>query len=119
MRLDLREWLVAVDGLGQLARIDGAEWDLEIGAITEASIRRLNGGPAILFDHIPGAPPGFRVLTNSNASIRAFSAEVSARLARCRALSCCMTSSRARCSSSARGDFKLGIGSFRFGKRVP
>src|SRR5688572_2735918 len=69
MRLDLREWLETVEELVQLARIDGADWNLEIGAITEASIRRLNGGPAILFDRIPGAPAGFRVLTNSNASI--------------------------------------------------
>jgi len=36
---DLREYIDAVDRLGELRRVDGADWDLEIGAITEVTAR--------------------------------------------------------------------------------
>ena len=37
---DLRGYLDAVDKLGELRKVDGADWDLEIGAITEVAARR-------------------------------------------------------------------------------
>jgi UbiD family decarboxylase len=59
---DLREYVDRLDQLGYLRRVSGADWNLELGAIAELMIER--GGPALLFDDIPGYPRGFRVLTN-------------------------------------------------------
>ncbi len=52
--------------------MDGANWDLEIGTITELSNERK--GPALLFDHIQGYPPGYRVATNLSCTPRRLSA---------------------------------------------
>ena len=60
---DLREFLAAIDQPGQLKRIDGAHWDLEIGALTHVVSHR-KPSPALLFDNIPDVKPGWRVLTN-------------------------------------------------------
>lgn len=68
---DLREWLALVEGFGELARVDGADWNLEIGAISELNYRR-KPSPALLFDQIPGYPAGFRVLTGATGSSRRF-----------------------------------------------
>lgn len=57
---DLREYIERVDQFGELKRVDGADWDLEIGAI--ASITSLmDNPPALLFENIKGYPPGWRV----------------------------------------------------------
>lgn len=58
----LRDLVEEFDRQGELRRIDGAHWNLELGAITE--MLALRDGPALLFDHIPDYPPGYRVLTN-------------------------------------------------------
>ncbi len=60
---DLRGYLDAVDVLGELRRVDGADWDLELGAITEVAARAANP-KVVLFDNIKGYPGGFRVVTN-------------------------------------------------------
>jgi 4-hydroxy-3-polyprenylbenzoate decarboxylase len=66
----LREWLAEVEKLKQLKRIDGAGWDLEMGAITEVLYREGNGvPPAVLFDRIPGYPEGFRALFGLTCSV--------------------------------------------------
>lgn len=65
---DLREFIAAVDNLGELKRIEGAHWDLEIGAITELVAERK--GPALLFDRIPDYPAGYRILTHPFASTK-------------------------------------------------
>ena len=57
---DLREWLEVVDSLGQLRVVRGADWNLELGTITELNTRRRES-PALLFDDIAGYPSGFRV----------------------------------------------------------
>jgi UbiD family decarboxylase len=62
---DLREWMREVDAMGELKRIDGADWNVEIGAITELGHHRGEQSDALLFDHIQGYPPGYRVLSNS------------------------------------------------------
>jgi len=74
---DLREWIERVEPLGELQRIDGVHWDLEIGAITDLYQQR-PGSPALLFDKIPGYPAGSRVLTNAFMSLKriAFSLEI-------------------------------------------
>lgn len=64
---DLREWMEKVEARGDLRRVSGAGWDLEIGAITDL-YQREPGKPALLFEDIPGYPRGYRVLTNSLAS---------------------------------------------------
>ena len=55
---DLRSYIDAVDRLGELRRVDGADWDLEFGAITEVAARATNP-KVVLFDHIKGYPKGF------------------------------------------------------------
>ena len=65
---DLREWMQLVQEAGQLRQVEGADWDLEIGTITDLYQRRM-GLPALLFDRIRGYPPGWRVLTNSLTSL--------------------------------------------------
>jgi len=60
---DFREFIAAVDSLGELRRIEGADWDLEIGAITEVGAS-LPNCPMILFDKIRGYEPGYRLVSN-------------------------------------------------------
>lgn len=57
----LRDWIQKVDALGELRRVDGADWNLEMGAITEVYARN-EPYPAILFDKIKDYPEGRRVL---------------------------------------------------------
>jgi len=65
---DLREFIAAIDDLGELKRVDGAHWDREIGAITELVAERK--GPALLFDRVSGYPAGYRILTHPFASTK-------------------------------------------------
>src|SRR5690349_24609265 len=60
---DLRGYLDAVDKLGELRVVNGADWDLELGAITEVAARATKP-KVLLFDNIKGYPNGFRVVTN-------------------------------------------------------
>ncbi len=66
---DLREWLKSAEALGEVKTIKGADWDVEIGAITELAQHRENG-PAVLFDEVKGYPPGYRILANSLGSLK-------------------------------------------------
>lgn len=59
----VREWIDAVDEIDDLRRVDGADWQEEIGAITEL-YQRNPGQEALLFDDIPGYPSGHRVLSS-------------------------------------------------------
>ena len=65
--LDLRAWLDAARKLGELKDVRGADWNLELGAISELNVK-IDSAPALLFDDIKGYAPGFRVLTCSTAS---------------------------------------------------
>jgi 4-hydroxy-3-polyprenylbenzoate decarboxylase len=63
MYIDLRSWLEGVENQGELRRIVGASWDLEMGSIAEIVFKEArNPKPAILFNSIPGFPKGFRTL---------------------------------------------------------
>lgn len=68
---DLREWMQLVEGIGQLKKIEGAHWNLEMGAITELVFRhgRHASPPAVLFDRVPGYPEGFRALFGGTCSV--------------------------------------------------
>src|SRR3954467_15072403 len=59
---DLRTFIGKIEEAGQLRRIEGADWNVEIGAITECVSDK--EGPALLFDEIKGYGKGLRVLTN-------------------------------------------------------
>jgi len=65
--LDLRPWLAQVEKLGELREVRGADWNLELGAISELNVKK-DAPPALLFDEINGYPRGFRVLTCSTSS---------------------------------------------------
>src|SRR5207245_10815897 len=60
---DLRDWIARVDAMGQLTRIDGADPNLELGGIVDLYQWDM-GNPALLFDHIVGHRPGYRLLAN-------------------------------------------------------
>ena len=65
--LDLRPWLAQVEKLGELREVRGADWNLELGAISELNVKK-ETPPALLFDEIVGYPKGLRVLTCSTSS---------------------------------------------------
>src|SRR5579884_3499005 len=54
---DLRDWLQAVDALGELRHVEGASWEEDIGRIAEM-LHHTEESPAVLFDAIPGYPGG-------------------------------------------------------------
>ena len=56
--LDLRAWLRDVEALGELKEVRGADWNLELGAISELNVKK-ERPPALLFDEIAGYPKGF------------------------------------------------------------
>ncbi len=67
---DLRDWLEAVESRGELQHINGASWDLEMGAITELVYREgKDPKPAMLFDEVPGYPKGYRTLFGMVSSL--------------------------------------------------
>ncbi len=65
--LDLRAWLDEARRLGELREVEGADWNLELGTISELNVKKANP-PALLFDRIAGYPAGHRVLTCSTSS---------------------------------------------------
>jgi len=52
--------------LGELREIKGADWNLEMGAITELAYKGQTDRPAILFDEIKDYPKGYRVAGQSD-----------------------------------------------------
>jgi len=65
---DLRLFIDAAASIGEVKKIDGAHWNLEIGCLTELMAER--DGPLLFFDNIPGYPKGFRIATNVLATPR-------------------------------------------------
>lgn len=64
----LRSFLADCEELGEVKVIRGANWNLEIGALTETTSELIEEPPALLFDEIKGYPPGWRVLSIPTAS---------------------------------------------------
>ena len=65
---DLREFLERAESLGEVTRVPGANWDLELGALAEIVNHKRSEAPALLFEDILGYPKGFRVLSGSSNS---------------------------------------------------
>ena len=65
--LDLRAWLEEMRSAAEVQDVIGADWNLELGAISELNVKR-NPNLALLFDEIAGYPQGFRVLTCTTSS---------------------------------------------------
>src|SRR5579862_821996 len=59
----LRGFLEEVDRLGQLRFVHGANTEEEMGAATDV-LQHSKGGPAAVFDQVPGYAPDFRVAVN-------------------------------------------------------
>jgi 3-polyprenyl-4-hydroxybenzoate decarboxylase len=67
---DLRDWLTQVDSFGELRTVEGADWNLEIGAITEMARKEAQIAPCIVFDAIKGYPRGWRLAVGLLNSIK-------------------------------------------------
>ena len=68
---DLRDWLERVDGIGELLRVEGVDWNLEMGSVAEMIYHaKPDNPPAILFEKIPGFPDDYRVLSGATNSPR-------------------------------------------------
>ncbi|MFH0914212.1 MAG: UbiD family decarboxylase [Chloroflexota bacterium] len=60
---DLREFIRQSEALGECQTIEGADWDLELGILSELKASAGNS-PLLVFDSIKGYPPGYRVIAN-------------------------------------------------------
>ena len=60
---DLREYIREIERHGGVTLVNGADWDLEIGLITEWQ-SSVPENKLLLFDNIKDYPSGFRVATN-------------------------------------------------------
>ena len=69
---DLREFMAEVDKIGQLVKIDGADLETEVGALTELNGQRQ--GPVFLFDKFDGYQEGYRVVSGSMLNAATFGA---------------------------------------------
>jgi UbiD family decarboxylase len=65
---DLREFIERADRMGEILRIQGASWDLEMGALAEVITHKRLEAPAVLFEEIPGYSKGFRVFSGGTNS---------------------------------------------------
>ena len=58
---DLRAFIDACERRGEVARVSGAHWDKEMGAVTEVLYRqKVEKAPMLVFDAIPGYGAGYR-----------------------------------------------------------
>ena len=64
---DVREYIKKARSMGEYRLFEGADWDLEIGIITELQLKS-ETPPLLLFDKIKGYPAGYRVVSNSFAT---------------------------------------------------
>ncbi|MEE8526271.1 MAG: UbiD family decarboxylase [Thermoanaerobaculia bacterium] len=67
MKQDLRRWIRETEAAGELVMLRDVHWEVEMGAVADLAGRQPQV-PAVLFDHVPGYPPGYRVLVNTLAS---------------------------------------------------
>jgi len=66
----LEQFIKAADEVGELARIEGADLESDVGGLTELVAERR--GPMLLFDRFVGFPPGHRVVSNPLRTPRRF-----------------------------------------------
>src|SRR5437762_1908872 len=68
---DVRDIVDYAQSIGQLARINGADWNLEIGVLAEIFAHSNPGrAPAVLFDNIKGYPGGMRIVSGLHNTCR-------------------------------------------------
>jgi UbiD family decarboxylase len=67
---DLQSFIEACKEIDDWRLIEGADWDLEIGALTEATAELLTEPPLLVFDNIKGYPAGYEVVALPIASYR-------------------------------------------------
>src|SRR5712672_1087905 len=68
---DVRDIVDHADSIGELARLDGADWNVEIGVLAEIFAHSNPGrAPAVLFDNIKGYPKGMRIVSGLHNSCR-------------------------------------------------
>jgi UbiD family decarboxylase len=72
---DLRSFIDAAAAIGETKTIKGADWNLEIGCLTELMAEQ--DGPLLLFDSVTGHRQGFRIATNVLATARRFALALS------------------------------------------
>ena len=60
---DLRKWLDEAEKLGEVKHVQGLSWQKDIGMVSEMAAHTDNA-PCFVFEDVPGALPGSRVLLN-------------------------------------------------------
>ena len=66
---DLRDLIGQIDSRGELLKIDGVDWDLELGGLLDMIYHaETKNPPALLFDNIKGYPKGFRISAGATNS---------------------------------------------------
>jgi UbiD family decarboxylase len=65
---DLREFIARAERAGELTRIKGADWNLEMGTLAEIVYHARPEPPAILFEEVPGYPGGMRLISGATNS---------------------------------------------------
>jgi len=59
---DMRGYIELLEEMGELRRIEGADLNTEVGALTELAADK--EGPALLFSNFKNHPAGFRIISN-------------------------------------------------------
>ena len=67
---DVRGWIARVEQMGELKNIYGADWNLEIGALSVLASKHKENSPALLFDRIKDYPAGYRILVGFFESLK-------------------------------------------------
>src|SRR5205085_2632918 len=67
---DLQSYIDAAMEVDEWRVIEDADWNEEIGALTEAVAELIPEPPMLLFDRIKGYPPGYRVVSLPMASAK-------------------------------------------------
>ncbi len=67
---DLRTFIAACQEIDNWHLIEGADWDLEIGALVEATAELIAEPPLLIFDKIKGYPAGYWVVSLLTASVK-------------------------------------------------
>jgi 4-hydroxy-3-polyprenylbenzoate decarboxylase len=67
---DLRQFIARAEEAGEVARVGGADWNLEIGTLVEIVSHARPEPSSLLFDAVPGYPAGMRLLSGATNSSR-------------------------------------------------
>jgi UbiD family decarboxylase len=65
---DLREFIARAENAGEIMRVKGADWNLEIGTLAEIVCHARPEPPALLFEDVPGYPKGMRLISGATNS---------------------------------------------------